>query len=65
MAKKLKFRESGRYWALKCKDGVAHPGVIFPDTLEGVAASTHALLTLDWAKPRCGPHMILELIEKP
>ena len=59
--KEIRVRE--RYWALKCKDGMAHPGVIFPDTLEGVAAVTRALLSLEWAKVRCGPHVILELHE--
>lgn len=58
-------REAGRYWALKCKDGEPHPGILFPDTLEGVAAITRSLLILDDAKPRCGSHVILELIERP
>jgi hypothetical protein len=63
--KPLEFRESGRFWALKCSGGSAHPSILFSDTLEGIAGITRALMTLDFANPRCGPHVIMELIEKP
>lgn len=58
-------RERGRFWALTCSTGSAHPGILFPDTLEGIAGITRQLMTLDFAGLRCGPHVVLELIERP
>lgn len=65
MKKPKKIRQRGRYWSIKCCDGVAHGSFLFLDTEDGIVAVTKALIQLDLEPMRnCGPHKILELVEK-
>lgn len=67
MKKQHKPKLKGRYWAIKCSNGIPHPGIIIPDTIRAFGETARIMMVLDnadWGEDwNCGPHMVMELRE--